>query len=277
MGLERPGGLPMPSPSSVPDETCAKLVSAIGTNDFGPTLLALLESTCGADHCAALTFDQSATRRIIALSSDGSDSAYRSIELYIDRNYTARDKAILEARRSGCGSPPSFAIIDTDTIDDTEFRDVMYRRTNICQRALIATNALDQGFAISVLRTHRAGPFPQCAADWLQSHAGFLVACIRKHYEFQLALSRAVPDLSSLPEIEHVISSSSVRLPRRELQVAARTIYGVTQLGIALELGIGEESVATYRKRTLQRLRIATRHELLHWYLKLWQGHTNLG
>ena len=47
-------------------------------------------------------------------------------------------------------------------------------------------------------------------------------------------------------------------------------LYGLSTVGIALDLEIGEESVKTYRKRAYQRLRIGTERELLTWYLALW-------
>ena len=51
--------------------------------------------------------------------------------------------------------------------------------------------------------------------------------------------------------------------------MSARILYGLSAAGIAVDLGIGIESVTTYRKRAYRRLGIATQRELLVWYLKL--------
>src|SRR5690606_16731246 len=60
------------------------------------------------------------------------------------------------------------------------------------------------------------------------------------------------------------------RFPKREVEVCARILHGMSSIGIALDLGVSEETVRTYRKRSYQRLQIASERELLVWYLDLW-------
>jgi DNA-binding CsgD family transcriptional regulator len=55
------------------------------------------------------------------------------------------------------------------------------------------------------------------------------------------------------------------------VEVCARIIYGLYAKGIALDLDIGEETVATHRKRAYQKLLIATQRELLLWYIEQWR------
>jgi DNA-binding CsgD family transcriptional regulator len=65
-------------------------------------------------------------------------------------------------------------------------------------------------------------------------------------------------------------------LPRREAEVCARILYGMSSVGIALDLSVSEETVKTYRKRAYQRLNIGSERELLTWYLarwSRWRGH----
>jgi DNA-binding NarL/FixJ family response regulator len=80
-------------------------------------------------------------------------------------------------------------------------------------------------------------------------------------------LSRA---LTSLDVIEKRLTQGEPELPRREMQVCARILYGMSSTGIALQLGIGEETVMTYRKRAYQRFGIACQRALLIRYLRLW-------
>jgi hypothetical protein len=49
-------------------------------------------------------------------------------------------------------------------------------------------------------------------------------------------------------------------------------LFGISSAGIALDLGIGEETVMPYRKRAYMRLSIATQRELLLWYVSEWSG-----
>jgi DNA-binding CsgD family transcriptional regulator len=55
----------------------------------------------------------------------------------------------------------------------------------------------------------------------------------------------------------------------RELQVSARILFGISALGISIDLGLGEDTIATYRKRLYARLSIGSRHELMQKYLSL--------
>jgi DNA-binding CsgD family transcriptional regulator len=52
------------------------------------------------------------------------------------------------------------------------------------------------------------------------------------------------------------------RLPRRELDVLARILIGMTTEGIALDLRISENTVLTYRKRAYGRLNVSSQAEL---------------
>jgi DNA-binding CsgD family transcriptional regulator len=97
-----------------------------------------------------------------------------------------------------------------------------------------------------------------------------LVSVVSKHVSLVENANNFSLALTSLKEIEATLEASNVKLPRREAEVCARILYGISSAGIALDLEIGEETVATYRKRTYQRLGIATQRELLLWYIREW-------
>src|SRR5262249_55197346 len=83
--------------------------------------------------------------------------------------------------------------------------------------------------------------------------------------------TRLAPALSSLPAISQCLHDAG-ELSQRETDVCARILYGLSYYGIALDLGIGKESVMTYRKRAYKRLGIGSQRELLIWYLARWSS-----
>ncbi|MBS0449667.1 MAG: hypothetical protein JSS14_00010 [Proteobacteria bacterium] len=85
----------------------------------------------------------------------------------------------------------------------------------------------------------------------------------------QCLVRRAV--ISSLSNIEACISGGSP-WPRREGQVCARILYGLTTTGIALDLGVSNETVKTLRKLAYRRLGTGSERELLQGCLILWEG-----
>lgn len=106
--------------------------------------------------------------------------------------------------------------------------------------------------------------------DLFASSLVVIFASLDRH--IQMTDGRHAPQdaLRSLKTIEECCLGSSAELSPREGAVCARIVYGMTAYGIAIDLGIGEESVSTYRKRAYRRLGIGCQRELLMWYLAQW-------
>lgn len=101
------------------------------------------------------------------------------------------------------------------------------------------------------------------------------MAVLGRHADIRQTRPNVAQALTSLEEIENCIVATGV-LPRREAEVSARILYGLSSVGIALDLSVSEETVKTYRKRAYQRLAIGSERELLTWYLARWscsRGH----
>ncbi len=253
------------------------LIGAIGRDDFGKSLALILRRECSAEHCAILVYRNEVPERVVSASADGTDSAYNSISIYLDQCFFLQDRAMDEVRqRAQIMNKRAFSKLRIETLPAGNFRDVMYRRTDICERVLLYQASASHGMAMSVLRSNRAGPFSRQSLARLQEMSGALFAAAEKHADLSLAKQqRPWSMLSSLPDIEARLTTAAVSMPRREREVCARILYGIFTAGIALDLGIGEESVRTYRKRAFQRINIASRHELLVWYLALKQDSLN--
>jgi DNA-binding CsgD family transcriptional regulator len=107
------------------------------------------------------------------------------------------------------------------------------------------------------------------ALEAITSGSGLLLAAHAKHVELLDARQGAVRALSSIAQIEECLAASRA-LTVREIEVCARIIYGLSTLGIAVDLCLSEETVRTYRKRAYQRLALGTERQLLTWYLRQW-------
>ena len=265
--------IPARRPSGAP--AIGGLISSLGRRNFGAELITLLRRECDAEHCSVLQYRQHEPKRVLSVSADGSDSAQRSIDIYLDRGFSRRDLTVHEARRLCGDGAPVMMKVSIDRILDTHFRDVMYRRTGICERVLIFDASCESEFAVSILRSDKTGPFPQGMVSRLSEMAPDLLAIVRRHAEVIEASAEAWPVLTSLPDIEARILRAGTSLPLREAQVCARILHGMHVSGIASDLGVGDESVLTYRKRAFQRLDIGSRHELMVWYIDLCRRHAS--
>ena len=250
----------------------AKLVDAIGDPDFGNQLLAFFHGLCGAEHCTVFNLDSDAPRGIATAGLYGAEVANRQIALYLQNQRWQRDPMIAQARKQLEVQPTSMVQTAVRELPNADFRDIMYGGTTVRDRLLLCGRSTSGMVSLSVLRTANSGDFSN--DDIFQVHEAreVLMSIVNKH----VGLMRQVPDLSraltSLDQIEACLAGNMMPLSRRETEVCARILQGVSSLGIALDLGISEETVMTYRKRAYQRLGIGSQRELLLWYLELWSS-----
>ena len=243
------------------------LAEAIGSPRLGEELLNYLRDLCGADHCAVFLLEKDAVSEIATGSWDGSQTAHRQALLYASQQHWRNDPMICEARRrvqQGCAS---IVRVKIEELRDNELRHLIYPKVR--ERVMICGRRADAVFGLSILRTEDQAVFSDDAVERLSGVAELLVALLARHTGLVLRTSRPEQSLVSLEEIENCMVAMT-DLPRREMEVCARIVYGLSAAGIAADLGIKSESVKTYRSRAYRRLSIGCERELLKWYLGLW-------
>lgn len=256
------------APAQTPD--LSRLISAIGEDDLGTHLITFLNRICGAEYCTIFELDPDEPSKVEAASLDGTNIAHRQAKLYLGRECWRRDPIFLEAQRRASRRELSVLRLDMSTLTDPELRDVIFGRVRIRDRILLCGEANGQRFGLSILRSERFGEFSAAEMQLLDVLGETLLSVIAKHAGVRRQMSSMATALTSLTDIERCILASPHKFPRREAEVCARILYGLTSVGIGLDLGIGEETVMTYRKRAYQRLQIGSHRELLLWYLKWW-------
>jgi DNA-binding CsgD family transcriptional regulator len=232
------------------------VVESIGSHDFAERVLSFAAAVVGADHCAAYQLRGGELSLLVCANFEaapaGPDlSAYeikRQLSMVAVDAVRIEIAGIPEAGARACGFAAG-------------------RR----QRILVATRKADAAYCLSIVRPAQHDPAQDMDIELLRRTAGILVSAIAKHNDLVANKPNLTPALSSLPEIEECVLSAT-DLSRREGEVCARILYGLSSYGIALDLGIGKESVMTYRKRAYLRLGIGSQRELLIWYLALWSA-----
>jgi DNA-binding CsgD family transcriptional regulator len=246
----------------------AGLVDGIGTQEFGSRLLALLHDLCLADHCAVFRLEGENVSALASGSIDATKSSTPRVERYVRDEFWRRDPALSLARTTVGNSSSSLIQLNLDDVGYSILRPHIY--SDVKDRVLLYGRRDNCEFGLSVICTH-AGGFRAEDVGQLTAMADALLAATAKHVSVLTHKPNVMLALNDLIEIENCFLARS-DLPRRELEVCARILFGLSTVGIALDLGIGEESVRTYRKRAYQRLSIGTERELLHWYLARWSA-----
>jgi len=244
----------------------ADVIEAIGSERFGAQLLGYLHEMCGADHCAVFQFGNDSLSEVVVGSHDGTNAASRQASRYVSQQYWRKDPAMCEAQQR-VHKEPVVIRVDIGELADTDLRDTIY--PHIRERLVVAGRRRDTAYGLSILRSDVHGAFSEGDVGRIGSVADLLVSLLSRHADLVLNRPNIALALTSLPEIENCLLAMT-DLPRREAQVCARVLYGLSTTGIALDLSVGEESVKTYRKRAYQRLQIGCGRELLTWYLARW-------
>ena len=172
-----------------------------------------------------------------------------------------------EAQRCVQGAAPALIHVDFSGMDYTDLRPRVY--PDVRDRVLLCGRSTSGAFGLSVLRSDPHSPFGDDGLRRLGDSADLLMAVLGKHADLCETRPNVAQALTALSEIETCIVTMS-QLPRREAEVCARILYGLSSVGIALDLSVSEETVKTYRKRAYQRLAIGSERELLTWYLARW-------
>ncbi|WP_293370389.1 helix-turn-helix transcriptional regulator [Nevskia sp.] len=253
-------------PSELPD-----VIDAIGTPRLATQLLSFLHHKCRADHCAVFRLGHDELMELAAASWDGSDTAHKQTALYVNGQHWRRDPAMVRAQGLIETEHAGIIRVDVKQLPDHGLRELVYRRKQVRERLLICGRRAEDGYCLSIVRTDEQETFSAAELAELSALADTLVAIISKHASIAGSSAPLLP-LASVALIESCIASSPEPLPRREAEVCARFLYGMSSAGISVDLGIGAETVTTYRKRAYQRLGLSTRRELLVWYLTLWSS-----
>jgi DNA-binding CsgD family transcriptional regulator len=246
------------------------LISAIGRQQFDEVFLHYINDNCGADHVSVFEFDHAVPKRVATVSLDSTDTAFRQCQLYIKEECWRIDPAMAKLSQSPSKGQPSLHRLDVAGMPMKGMRDMLYASTRIRERVLLSGQGARGAVAVSILRTEKRGPFSGKEITKLTDIAGVILSVLERHCDMQWQSRHMASALSSLSEIEACCSNAPDRMPRREIEVCSRILYGLSTAGIALDLDIGEETVTTYRKRIYQRLAIASHRELLLWYIAIW-------
>lgn len=257
-----------------PQTALLEAIDAIGNVQFGPKLLAYLHGVCGADHCAVFHLGPDFVSGLATGSLDGTDAAARQARLYITRHHWRNDPIMNEAREQLTSAGFSIVHRDLRKMAYSHLRKAIYPQIN--DRVVICGKKQEIALGLSVLRSDAHLRFSDEEIAKLNESAELLISLLAKHATILLSRPNIVRAITCLNEIEDCLMTMT-KLPKRELEVCSRILRGLSTIGIALDLDVGEETVKTYRKRSYQRLNIGSERELLTWYLDLWSSWQSLG
>lgn len=253
---------PAPAPQSI-----ASIIEALGTDAFEGETLRYLNATSGVEHYTVYRVRGGKPEFLGGASIRGAHAIRRPHRGFKGQQRSYED---LHAARAAMADYPGAVMMRDDiaAVEDHALRHAL-EHFHIVDRVVVCGRSVEDVYALAMLRSETMGEFEKPELERLEQSAEVLIAACAKHAAIHWDRSRAAEGFESVETIEGKLRTAGWGLSERELQVSARILYGISAVGIALDLGLGEETIATYRKRLYNRLRIGSRHELFQKYLKL--------
>ncbi|MDO9435939.1 helix-turn-helix transcriptional regulator [Hydrogenophaga sp.] len=225
-------------------------IDSVGTERFDMQLMRSLEDLAGVEHHASFIMTRGETRLL---------TADAGIQSHCELAAAARSAAQTAWERP-------------HRSDERGGGAVVFRIKPAipCDGVFVCDERDGVSYGLALMRTLHRGRFTETELDCLRSVAGTWLSLISKHQRL-LAAKRQIDAgsalLGSVQEIEEKLRQMMPSLTPREAQVCARLLRGMSTPGIALDLSVREDSVATYRKRAYRRLYIGTQFELVQLFV----------
>lgn len=259
---EASGNGPFAGSSSVStwSPSLAGVVAALGGTGFAGELLAALNRGVAVDHACLMRFAGSTRPPVLESASwRGGEHVAEVQQAYLAGLYKhdpnlklapARGSvAVLLQRRAG--------------IREGAYREACYGRFGLLERLTVAASS-DGGqlVALNLYRLEAGGAFTAAELATIEALAPLLAALAVKHVAMMGMRLRSRERADRIEAAAARLAALSAALTRRERDVLARVLVGMTSEGIALDLGIGLTSVLTYRRRSYARVGVTSQAEL---------------
>lgn len=230
------------------------LVGDLGLPGFERSLLARLRALTPA---ASVSVYRTGSRPALFLSGalDVPDTTRQCWQAYLSGPWR-NDRSLYPAIESAPAAAAAVCHITAGEVP-AEHRARIYEAHGVAERVSVVQRDDGDGlFAVNFYR-HEAHPaFTDAQLDSFGDVAPAVLALTRKH----LSLARPPATAGNAPRLQ--LQQLCPELTARELDVCERLLRGLTQEGVAADLGLSLPTVKTYRNRAFSRLGIHFRTEL---------------
>lgn len=250
------------------EQSLIDLIASVGEADFPAQALAFVNSRLVADHLSLFVFDPALVPRWVGgASRTSAKTAVLAGQIYEREMFYRFDPSSERVRRSTGTEDVVLFTLSESEISDPSYRSSIYARFGIIERVSLIRRVQGRWLLLNVYRDRGSGRFESSALTELAAIAALLMACAGKHIAQTAKSATGMRQRSgstrrgqtdAVASFEHMLQSLNAGLTRRELQVCAHALAGITVAGIAATLGVKDSTVATLRRRAYAKLGVVS-------------------
>lgn len=241
-------------------DRASEVMRSIGTERYSMACFEVFEQPLEVDHWALFRYSGSNSVHCVATASRTyAVAAKDNIDRFVGRHYSVDPS--LSALKGRSLRSAYVVKMQIDDIRDRQYR-YCFGATHVQERLSYFYGVGSDLYQLSVFRSTGMRPFTASDMTQFSGLANFVVASAVKHELFRQAAA-GIPRHLDLEAIEHLLQDVAGSLSKREVQVCARVIAGMTIDRTALDLAIKRTSVVTYRQRAYEKLNISRQNELV--------------
>lgn len=236
----------------------APVVVALGCSDFAAALLAALNREVRVDHVCLMRFASRKRAPVLESASWRGGTNVPAVQHAYLGGLWRHDPVLALPVQRGV----QVLVQRGATIAEPTYRAACYSGAGVSERLSVAVDADNQLIALNLYRLDDSGAFGERDRAAIEAVAPLLAALAVQHAATMGMRLRSRDRADRIEVASARIAAIGGALTRREREVLARALVGMTSMGIALDLGIGVASVLTYRKRGYARLGVTSQAEL---------------
>ena len=245
---------------SLNSDRATKVMHSIGTGRYGKACFEVFQQPLDVDHWALFRYTGNGSVHCVANASRSyALAAEENCNQFAGRHYSVDPS--LSALKGRSLQSPYLVRMQIDDIQDRQYR-CCFGETHVQERLSYFCGDGSDLYQLSVFRRTGMRPFSSSDMTHFSGLAQFVVASAIKHEMFRQAAA-GIHRHMDLETIEHSLRYVPGDLSRREVQVCARVIAGMTIDQTAVDLAIKRTSVVTYRQRAYEKLNISRQSELV--------------
>lgn len=265
---------------SVMPDRIASLVDQIDQAGFGEQYFGLCRDVLDIDQCTAFSFVPGEPPRWLVAEAHSRQSSELARTLAVE--YVAgayRDDPCVEVAGTVENSRPIVYSPQPLTMGTDAYRRRFYVEPGLEQELVILGKVDAKMFYLSFYRSNNRSGFSNMEFAQVRNCAGMMVRLLNKHERLTTETRRRKGICDNLAgsdardtlfrRLVAILLDNHFGLTPREAEVCGGIMLGYTTVGIALNLGIAQNTVATHRKRAYAKLAICSQNELFARYFKL--------